>query len=104
MRLIAKICEILYKAWLKKSFSIFPPPELQLLPDIPAPERNVPRLLCSLTCQFDELFQKTDLSKKEMMVLRKLSCLKSWEILKINVPEFLSSIEGDEVDGNISYY
>ena len=34
-----------------------------------------------------------------MKVLKKLSSLKPWEILKVKVPELLSSIEDEEVDG-----
>ena len=102
MRLIAKTCEAIYNAWLMESLSIYPPFELQLLPSISAPERNIPRILRSLTCPFDELFWKTDLSMKEMIVLKKLSSLKPYEILKVKIPEFLSSIEGEEVDGSIS--
>jgi hypothetical protein len=39
---------------------------------------------------------------KEMMVLKKLSSLKPWEILKVKIPGLLSSIEGKEVDGSVS--
>jgi hypothetical protein len=96
IRLIANICEEIYSYRNTEAFSILPPPELQLLHNISAPGRDIPRILRSFTAEFEKLLQMPNLVSKEMDILRKLATLKGGEISSLNIPELVAYTENNK--------
>ena len=67
---------------------------MELLPDISAPRRNIPRILRPFIPQLDDLFPGLNFS--EMNVLRKLASLEGYQLLNTNIPRRPSSVDDEK--------